>query len=386
MPISTGDNPKVGTSRGPVNQPDPQTPGRSVLFRRSIGAPRASDRGGGEVAPPPDQATAKLVERWVREARALDRLQHPNIVKALGFGITQDGSSYLALELLRGVTLADELRTEPHPPLDRVLLDVAQVLNGLGAAHGLGLVHRDIKPSNVFAHRDEGGERVIKLLDFGLVKVLGSPAKLTTAGLAIGTPRYMSPEQASAGTIDGRSDLYSTALLLYRLVAGRGPFDHHRTAQDVLVARQLEAPPAPSAFAHHPLPRRLDEVILKGLEREPKDRFQSAAEFAEALVAIAHSLGGEALSMAFSSSARWVPSERTLPTMARSWHGGATAPPPTPPSSPSSPPGSLHPTLRSEVPTRVTRTSSRELTRAGRIDLTELAIPPAPDTKRPGTE
>lgn len=304
----------------------------------------------------PDQANSKLVERLALEGRALESLSHPNIVRVLDFGATRDGSSFLALELLRGATLAEELRTEPSPPLERVLLDVGQILNGLGAAHGLGLVHRDIKPSNVFAHRDAGDARVIKLLDFGVVKVLGSSVGLTTAGVAIGTPRYMSPEQASGEAIDARSDLYSTALVLYRLVAGRGPFDHHRTTQDVLVARQLETPPAPSAIARSPVPRLLDDVILKGLERDPKDRFQSAAEFARALAEIAPVLGGEALRLAFSTSARWVLSERTQPTMVK-------APPPP-----------------------AQNTETRELGRARRIDLRQLALPPVPEKKQSSNE
>ncbi len=240
-------------------------------------------------------SSPQLGERLRLEARALAALEHPHIVRVLGSGETVDQRPFLVLERLQGATLDEELRAGGPPPLAQALGDVIEVLRGLSAAHALGMVHRDIKPSNVFAHHDAERGRVMKLLDFGVVKVLGDrgPAPLaakTSEGLTLGTPRFMSPEQARAGSIDARSDLYSVGLLLYQLVCGRGPFDECDSELDMLAAHLRGAVPRPSWFAAHTLPAELDGVILKALAKERPKRFQTADHFAVALKGILGSL------------------------------------------------------------------------------------------------
>jgi serine/threonine-protein kinase len=186
----------------------------------------------------------ELVERLQLEARALGALNHPNIVSVFNAGRTRSGQPYLAMERLCGRTLAQELHVDGKPRLARALSDIHQVLAGLGAAHEVGLVHRDLKPNNVFVHTHPPRMRQLKLLDFGVVKVLDSSsrelpkmANPTAPGTAIGTPRFMSPEQAQGKPVDARSDLYAAGLLLYQLVAGRGPWDEIQSQGRVLAAQ-----------------------------------------------------------------------------------------------------------------------------------------------------
>lgn len=220
-----------------------------------------------------------LAARLRREALALGRVRHPNLVEVVDLGVTGDGRPYFVMELLAGRDLRAELsRRGPLPPLEALAL-LEQSLAGLGAAHAAGIVHRDVKPENLFL--TDGG--ALKVLDFGVAKLCegeGSSYR-TAADAVVGTPRSMAPEQCARGPVDARADLYAAGLLLYELVAGRGPFDELRGQPDALrYAHCDRPPPPPSRFAPHPLPPEVERLILRALEKSPARRFQSAEAMA----------------------------------------------------------------------------------------------------------
>lgn len=236
-----------------------------------------------------------IADRMRVEAQALAALSHPNIVSVTDFARTSDGRPFYVMEQLDGRTLGEEFRSRGAFPVDDAIGVVRQILAGLAAAHQLGLVHRDIKLDNVFLHQTASGERIVKLLDFGVAKVLAgrdsrapAPPTLPTAdGAIVGTPRYVSPEQVLGKGIDHRADIYATGLVLYTLVCGRGPFDDVRKQEDFFIAHLGDEPPAPSDVSRQSLPHELDAAILRAIRKNPADRFQSAIEFSAALDKIA---------------------------------------------------------------------------------------------------
>ncbi len=235
-----------------------------------------------------------FLERLRLEGRALAAITpHPHIVAVSDLGETSDGRGFLVMELLTGRTLREELQTRgSFPVADAVALGI-QLLDGLSAAHRAGIVHRDIKLDNLFLCGAPGagagaGERTLKILDFGIAKLVSTsddangtenPQPLTKQGMALGTPRFMSPEQARGGTLDPRSDLYSTGIVLYMLLTGQDPFQHHRGIFSVLKAQAEEMPRPPSAVASQPIPAALDRAIVRALAKRPEDRFECAEAF-----------------------------------------------------------------------------------------------------------
>jgi serine/threonine-protein kinase len=222
-----------------------------------------------QVAADPEQ---KL--RFEREARAVARLMHPNVVTVFDLGYHVDGSPYIAMEMLRGRDLQQTLREGPPLPLERRLSIVMQVLEGLGHAHAAGIVHRDVKPANVFL----GEDGTAKIMDFGVARFTMS--SMTSTGVVVGTPDYMSPEQVAAGPIDARSDLFSCGAMLCELVTGRRPF-HAEKLLSILykIANEeplLSLPPGPEHEALLP-------VLKKALAKPVEERYQTAAEFANVL-------------------------------------------------------------------------------------------------------
>jgi serine/threonine protein kinase len=215
-------------------------------------------------------ANDEMVARFDREATAVSRLDHPNCVRVMDFGSTDDHRRYLVMEYLQGQDLA-ELMIEPMPPF-RVVALVQQMLEGLGHAHAQGLVHRDIKPENIFVVADDNGERV-KLLDFGIAMVTHGEgaARLTQAGMVFGTPHYMSPERARGDKVDARSDLYALGVVMYSMLAGELPFQDEDSL--ALLRRQIsEAPPSlPSA-----IPASLRKFVMQLLAKDPEERFPDA--------------------------------------------------------------------------------------------------------------
>ena len=228
-----------------------------------------------------------LLDRMRVEAQTQAKLGGSHILGCSDFGLTADGVPFLVTERLFGKTLFQRLREQPPVSMRDALAIVRQLLLALGVAHAAGVVHRDIKPSNLFLCDDGPIRPFVKLLDFGVVKILGdseiAPGVFRTGtGVFVGTPRYASPEQIAGKPIDGRSDLYATGLLLYRLAAGRGPFDAAQAQGDLMMAQAFEPPPPPSTFAPAIGPE-LEAVILRALEKDPKRRFQTADAFLEAL-------------------------------------------------------------------------------------------------------
>ena len=228
------------------------------------------------------QADADARARFLREARAAARLQHPNIVTIYELG-EHEGSPFMALELLEGIDLQraieDGIRPDPKVTLPIVL----QTLAGLGHAHENGIVHRDVKPSNIFLP----WSRPAKIMDFGVARLVGGA---TVAGLMVGTPHYMSPEQVKAGDIDGRSDLFSVGLILYELVTGEKAYQGDTIV--TLLYKIVHEHPNLDHIPKGPQWERLHRVLVRAAEKNPDDRYPDAAAMASALTDALVDLGG----------------------------------------------------------------------------------------------
>jgi serine/threonine protein kinase/tetratricopeptide (TPR) repeat protein len=212
--------------------------------------------------------------RFEREARAVARMSHPNVVTVFDLGYHTDGSPYIVMELLKGRDLHQTLSAEPALSLERKLAVVLQVLEGLGQAHRAGIVHRDIKPANIFIN--ESG--TAKVMDFGVAHF--PAASGATRGVVVGTANYMSPEQVLGGRVDGRSDLFSVGCMLGEMLTGRPPFEA-ATAMSTLyrVAHQEPHLPLPES----PQSERLLAILQRSLAKTPEARFASAEELAAAI-------------------------------------------------------------------------------------------------------
>jgi tRNA A-37 threonylcarbamoyl transferase component Bud32 len=228
-------------------------------------------------------------QRFQREAIASGRLDHPNIVGVSDFGVLDDGACYLVMEVLEGESLGDRLERDGRIPWLEAIDILRGVLAGLRHAHDRGVVHRDIKPDNVFlAHKD--GEAVIKILDFGIAKLYAGSADdpaSTRAGLTVGTPAYLSPEQAVGGEITPASDLYSASVVLYEMLAGQAPFED-KDPLAMLGAHVGRPPPAFAVIAPGvDIPPPLEDIIRHGLAKAPAERIASATDYLAMLDAVA---------------------------------------------------------------------------------------------------
>ena len=225
------------------------------------------------------------LQRFLQEAQVMARTSHPNLVQVHDMEL-MGNINYLVLEFVRGRSLRDWMSQGPIPP-PQVFAVVHGVLQALDYAHRHSIVHRDMKPENVLIS-DEG---TVKVADFGIARLMddtGVGGTATKTGTTVGTPQYMSPEQVASSKVDGRSDLYSTGIMFYELVAGQPPF----TASDAdgpftLMAKHVQAPPRPPSVFRPGLNPELEQVILKSLSKRPEDRFQSGQEFDEAMSRVA---------------------------------------------------------------------------------------------------
>ncbi len=222
-----------------------------------------------------------LGRRFIREARTCSRLSHPNVVTALDFGQTDDGLLYYAMELVEGVSLKRLFADcGPLPPA-RAIGILAQVCNALSAAHAKGIVHRDLKPSNIMVAEVEGAADFVKVIDFGIAKVLAdATTQLTGAGWAMGTPQYMSPEQVRGEEVTARGDLYSLGIVLYEALTGELPFGEG-SASVVLMAQCQEEP----GLDRPDVPGPLVPVLARLLDKRPERRHASAQELRRDLLA-----------------------------------------------------------------------------------------------------
>jgi serine/threonine-protein kinase len=225
---------------------------------------------------------AELVRRFLGEARAVNKIGHPNIIDIFSFGQLPDGRQYFVMEFLEGETLGERIAREPLEPEEAKRL-LIQACNALEAAHRERVVHRDLKPDNLWIARPKHGASFIKVLDFGIAKLIETEmVNVTQTGVTMGTPMYMSPEQCIGQNVDHRTDIYAMGAMLYQIFAGRLPFDGRTFAE--VVAQQLTAVPAPPS-QFRPMPAKLEQLILACLEKDAGKRPQTAAELAVMLEA-----------------------------------------------------------------------------------------------------
>jgi serine/threonine protein kinase len=232
-----------------------------------------------------DSAISGARERFMRESRACARLRHPHIVSILDFNIEPDGHPFLVMELLNGRSLKEELAEAGRFTIEDVQRIVPRLCAALQFAHGLGVVHRDLKPANIVAHEFTPGERIYKLVDFGLANIRESrsDARLTGPHEFIGTIAYASPEQLSAASVDARSDIYSLGAVVFEMLTGRVPFPGD---DPLTVLNGHLNTPAPRPSSLRPdLPAWIDVTIERALAKSPEDRWNDIAEFGRALTA-----------------------------------------------------------------------------------------------------
>jgi eukaryotic-like serine/threonine-protein kinase len=224
---------------------------------------------------PPDHLE-RMLKRFEREARALGKLSHPNIIAVLDYG-EYEGAPYLVMEYIPGGTLKQRLgKSIPWQEAFRLLIPVARALH---YAHGQGILHRDVKPANILVT----GSNDPMLTDFGIAKILetGETTTLTGTGMSIGTPEYMSPEQFKGKGVDARTDIYSLGVVLYEMVTGRKPYQADTPAA-ILLKQVTEPLPRPGQYARG-LPEKVEKLLLKALAKDSVDRYSSMGDFAAAM-------------------------------------------------------------------------------------------------------
>ncbi len=247
--------------------------------------------------------TPELVARFQREAQAIARLDHPGCVRVLDFGVDTTGAPFLAMELIEGPTLAEQIGEEW--PLERAVNVVQQLVAALAHAHAHGVIHRDVKPENIVLAR--GGTRVV-LIDFGLAALRDAPM-LTGHGMAMGSPSYIAPERLRGLAHDARSDLYSVGVVLYELIAGLRPIlgsSPREVMENVLVK-----PPRPLSVVRGDVPPALEAVVRTALVKDPARRYADAEAMLSALTDVAERLA-EAARAATAITDELLPSSSTM--------------------------------------------------------------------------
>ena len=236
------------------------------------------------------------LKRFNLEAEAASLLKHPNIIEIYDYGITDSELAYIVMEFLLGESLDDVLERHKFLSYEQAIPIFLQVCDALVHAHSKGVLHRDLKPANIMLTESEKRDSLVKLVDFGIAKLTPGAGhrneKLTQTGEVLGSPRYMSPEQCMGQEIDGRSDLYSLACVMYKTLTGRLPFSGENFVH--IVSKHLsQAPPAFADIAPNVLvPTWLEEIVMQCLSKDPTDRFSGVAELRKVL---AETFAGEQL-------------------------------------------------------------------------------------------
>jgi len=239
-----------------------------------------------KIVKPSMLGNAAMVHRFQREARAASRLRHPNVVAVTDFGQTEDGTLFMVMEYVAGRSLAQVIADEAPLGERRVVHIGAQILAALVEAHANQILHRDLKPENVMVEARRGAPDSVKVLDFGIAKVLAAQASastLTQAGLVCGTPGYMSPEQLRGGEVDGRTDLFSLGVVLYEMLTHKLPFDA-QTPMEMLHKHLSEPVLPPGVRRGRPVSTALEQVVLEALSPAREDRAPSAEAMRDALL------------------------------------------------------------------------------------------------------
>jgi len=256
--------------------------GRHVHLRKEVAV---------KVLRPDLSSSPDIVERFRREAEIASALDHENIVRVTDFGRSPEGYLFLVMDLLQGESLFDRLRREGALAPEHIVPILWQVCNGLEAAHALGVVHRDLKPENVFLARTPGGREVTKILDFGIAKLARAAVEApdgpgaTAAGIVVGTPEYLAPEQAMGSEVDGRADLYAVGLIAWRAMAGRHPFRADEPRSLLMMQATRPVPPLTDPRPDLGALPQLVATVSRACAKEAGERPQSAAELRDAFAA-----------------------------------------------------------------------------------------------------
>lgn len=235
-----------------------------------------------------DDSTELLVARFHQEAKSISRLKHPNIVEVMDFGRSTAGELYLVLDYLKGTDLAAFIEKNGPLAADFAVMLFVQICDGLSHAHANGVLHRDIKPSNVILITNEDQEVEVKLVDFGLAKLIAKDQNLTRTGIGLGSPPYMSPEQAEGKELDHRSDIYSLGCLMFESLTGQQPFISTNPLATMLLHIKNPAPKLSEKMEGDVNPQ-LEQIVYKCMAKKPDDRFESASKLADELVEVIQS-------------------------------------------------------------------------------------------------
>ena len=223
----------------------------------------------------------RVLSRFEREALALSRLTSPHTVRVFDFAASDDGFSFIAMEYLAGKDLQALVENEGPISAERATRLALQACRSLREAHQAGIIHRDVKPANLFVTTTDGRDQ-LKVLDFGIARLVTNEGDATKTQSVRGTPAYMAPESWAGGEVDARSDIYALGATIHFMLVGRAPFDDKAPA-DLLRAHLVEPARPPSSAASSPVPESLDEIVLRCLAKDPKARFADAEELGDAL-------------------------------------------------------------------------------------------------------
>jgi tRNA A-37 threonylcarbamoyl transferase component Bud32 len=226
-----------------------------------------------------------LVHRFMQEAKSASRIGHENVIDITDFGQSPEGYVFIAMEYLVGQDLGQVLKASGPMPWVRAQPIILQIVKALRAAHERGIIHRDMKPENIFILPRDDGREFVKVLDFGIAKVLGldeDAPRLTRTGMIFGTPEYMSPEQAQGQQVDHRVDIYAVGCIMYHVLTGDVPF-RAESFMGILSKHMMEAP-APPRTRNPDIDPLVEAVVMRAMDKDPAKRFQTMGEFVEALV------------------------------------------------------------------------------------------------------